>query len=144
MEMLNIRRSQDCFIFKMVVSILVRSHFYNEAALGTLFTNGLLCHNPNFVKKKLHLCAKYWSNQAAMVHRAQQQSYCSICKIMTRLYLKMHATVLCLAVDQGTCCARSLARTPGVGVTKALFINFSVSKNFDLAKVIFRFFEPHS
>ena len=35
-------------------------------------------------------------------------------------------------------------KKPGVGVTKAPFINFSVSKIFDLAKVTVRFFESHS
>ena len=33
---------------------------------------------------------------------------------------------------------------PGVGVTKAPFVNFSVSKIFDMAKVHVRFFESHS
>ena len=33
---------------------------------------------------------------------------------------------------------------PGVGVTKAPFVNFSVSKIFDLAKVHVRFLESHS
>ena len=33
---------------------------------------------------------------------------------------------------------------PGVGVTKAPFVNFSVSKIFDLAKVHVRFVESHS
>ena len=36
------------------------------------------------------------------------------------------------------------ATHPGVGVTKALFVNFSVSKIFDFAKVPGRFFESHS
>ena len=34
--------------------------------------------------------------------------------------------------------------TPGVGVTKAPFVNFSVSKMFDLEKVYARFLESHS
>ena len=33
---------------------------------------------------------------------------------------------------------------PGVGVTKAPFVNFSVSKIFDLAKVPVRLFASHS
>ena len=32
---------------------------------------------------------------------------------------------------------------PGVGVTKAQFVNFSVRKIFDLPKVPVTFFEPH-
>ena len=41
---------------------------------------------------------------------------------------------------------REFAETarPGVGVTKAPFVNFSASKIFDLAKVPFRLFESHS
>ena len=35
-------------------------------------------------------------------------------------------------------------KEPGVWVTKVLFVNFSVSKIFDLAKVPVRFFESHS
>ena len=34
--------------------------------------------------------------------------------------------------------------TPGVGVTTAPFVNFSVRKIFDLAKVHAAFFESHS
>ena len=33
---------------------------------------------------------------------------------------------------------------PGMGVTKALFVNFSVSKIFDPAKVPLKFFASHS
>ena len=33
---------------------------------------------------------------------------------------------------------------PGVGVTKALFVNFSLSKMIDLAQVPVTFFESHS
>ena len=39
---------------------------------------------------------------------------------------------------------RGFHRRPGVGVTKAPFANFSVSKIFDLAKVPVRFPESHS
>ena len=39
--------------------------------------------------------------------------------------------------------ARYITNISGVGVTKAPFINFSVSKIFDLAKLLLRLFESH-
>ena len=38
----------------------------------------------------------------------------------------------------------SRGHQPGVGVTKVPFVNFSISKIFDLAEVPIRFFESHS
>ena len=41
-------------------------------------------------------------------------------------------------------CQAGTETNPGVGVTKAPFVHFSVSKIFDMAKVHLRFFESHS
>ena len=67
-----------------------------------------------------------------------RQSYEKIIVLFGYISLDIYAYVICLVSSQFH------PYTSGVGVTKAPFVNFSVSKIFDLAKVHVRFLESHS
>ena len=68
--------------------------------------------------------------------------YTSLCIIVK--FICINSICNCLSFAQVKLDIPGFILSSGVGVTKAPFVNFSVSKIFDLAKAHVRFFESHS
>ena len=98
------------------------------------------------------MCAMYWINHVAYCTCCPDNLSCeglsSYPQYQFSVFSEAEGVSLRYLVPQvQQIMARVLQQNPcssGVGVTKAPFVNFSISKNSDLTKVPVRFFESHS
>ena len=121
--------------FYLVLSVLSRPH---GSAIESMFVCGI-----QFAKPPLQLCyglvtrSRSFVYMQLFIHVFQTPDVKGCPDIPFAYSLVFHFHV----IQRWGVFGRQKFTTPGVGVTKAPFVNFSLSKIFDLAKEHVRFFE---
>ena len=112
-------------------------------ASDTLFTNSLLAHNRNILKKIVALTMSFqWLNHITVLHMPRQLSCRDMCKIVTCSEQccpykgNIHSTRFRLRAHQPYVTCFPSSSQPGVGVTKPIFSVPLISRFFNIDKTL--------